>query len=105
MAHKYGAKKVTVDGITFDSKAESIYYLLHKDDPNMRMQEKFVLQDKFRLNGKAYREIYYKPDFTFYDDEGNLVKVIDVKGMILPEFKIKAKMFAARYAKMSSQKQ
>lgn len=97
MVHKYGAKKVTVDGITFDSKAESVYYLLHKDDPNMRMQEKFVLQDKFRLNGKAYREIYYKPDFTFYDDEGNLIKVIDVKGMILPEFKIKAKMFAARY--------
>lgn len=97
MAHKYGAKKVTIDGITFDSKAESIYYQLHKHEPNMKMQEKFVLQDKFRLNGKAYREIYYKPDFTFYDDAGNLVKVIDVKGMILPEFKIKAKMFAARY--------
>lgn len=52
MPHKYGAKKVTVDGITFDSKAESIYYLLHKDDPNMKMQEKFVLMDKFRLKGK-----------------------------------------------------
>lgn len=97
MAHKYGAKKVTVDGITFDSKAESIYYQLHKDDSNMKMQEKFVLMDKFRLNGKAYREIAYKPDFTFYDEEGNLVKVIDVKGMILPEFKIKAKLFANRY--------
>lgn len=97
MAHKYGAKKVTVDGITFDSKAESIYYQLHKDNPNMKMQEKFVLMDKFRLKGKAYREIAYKPDFTFYDEEGNLVKVIDVKGMILPEFKIKAKLFANRY--------
>lgn len=97
MAHKYGAKKVTVDGITFDSKAESIYYQLHKHEPNMRLQEKFVLMDKFRLHGKAYREIAYKPDFTFYDEEGNLVKVIDVKGMILPEFKIKAKLFANRY--------
>lgn len=97
MTHKYGAKKVTVDGITFDSKAESIYYQLHKYDSNMKMQEKFVLMDKFRLNGKAYREIAYKPDFTFYDEEGNLVKVIDVKGMILPEFKIKAKLFANRY--------
>ncbi|HBC90948.1 MAG TPA: hypothetical protein DCZ00_05830 [Lactococcus sp.] len=97
MAHKYGAKKVTVDDITFDSKAESIYYQLHKHNPNMRMQEKFVLQEKFRMNGKAYREIAYKPDFTFYDEAGQLVKVVDVKGMLLPEFKIKAKMFANRY--------
>lgn len=97
MAHKYGAKKVTVDGITFDSKAESIYYQLHKNEPNMKMQEKFVLQDKFRLNGKAYREIYYKPDFTFYDDAGNLIKIVDVKGVLTTEFKIKAKMFANRY--------
>lgn len=97
MAHKYNAKKVTVDGITFDSVAESIYYEEHKNVPNMRRQEKFVLLDKFLLNGKAYREVSYKPDFTFYDDEGNLIKVVDVKGMILPEFKMKAKFFAARY--------
>ena len=97
MSHKYGAKKVTIDGITFDSKAESIYYQLHKHEPNMKMQEKFVLQDKFRLNGKAYREIYYKPDFTFYDDAGNLIKIVDVKGVLTTEFKIKAKMFANRY--------
>ena len=38
MAHKYGAKKVTIDGITFDSKAESIYYQLHKHEPNMKMK-------------------------------------------------------------------
>jgi hypothetical protein len=94
---KYGAKKVEVDGIIFDSKAESLYYLLHKDTPNMQMQERFILQDKFRLNGKAYRAIEYKPDFTFYDKSGKLIKVVDVKGMILPEFKIKAKMFANRY--------
>lgn len=95
--HKYGAKKVLVDGIKFDSKAESIYYLLHKSDRSMKMQETFVLQDKFRLNGKAYRAINYKSDFTFYDNRNQLVKVVDVKGVILPEFKIKAKMFANRY--------
>ena len=98
MAHKYGAKKVTVDGITFDSKAESIYYQLHKNNPSMKMQEKFTLMDKFKLKGKTYREIAYKPDFTFYDEAGDLIKVVDVKGMILPEFKIKAKLFAKRYS-------
>ena len=94
---KYGAKKVTVDGITFDSKAESLYYLLHKDVKYMTMQEKFILLEKFRLNGKAYREIAYKADFVFRDANGEIIKVVDVKGMILPEFKMKAKMFASRY--------
>lgn len=95
--HKFGAVKTVIDGIKFDSKAEALYYQLHKHDKGMNMQEKFVLMDKFRLNGKAYREIAYVPDFTFYDDEGTLVKIVDVKGMLTSGFKIKAKMFANRY--------
>lgn len=95
--HKYGAIKTVIDGIKFDSKAEALYYQLHKHDKGMKMQEKFVLMDKFRLNGKAYREIAYVPDFTFYDDEGNLIKIVDVKGMQTSGFKIKAKLFANRY--------
>lgn len=95
--HKYHAKKSEVDGIIFDSKAEMLYYLLHKHDSNMRMQEKFVLQEKFKMNGKSYRAISYIPDFTFYDDLGHLVKVVDVKGVLTDVFKIKAKMFANRY--------
>ena len=95
--HKFGAVKTVVDGIKFDSKAEALYYQLHKHDKGMKMQETFVLMDKFRLNGKAYREIAYVPDFTFYDDEGNLIKIVDVKGMQTSGFKIKAKLFANRY--------
>ena len=95
--HKYGAVKTVIDGIKFDSKAEAMYYQLHKHDKGMKMQERFVLMDKFRLNGKVYREIAYVPDFTFYDDEGNLIKIVDVKGMLTSGFKIKAKMFANRY--------
>lgn len=95
--HKYGAVKTAIDGIEFDSKAEALYYQLHKHDKGMKMQEKFVLMDKFKLNGKAYREIAYKPDFTFYDENGNLTKVVDVKGVLTPEFKIKSKLFANRY--------
>lgn len=96
-SHKFGAVKTVIDGIKFDSKAEALYYQLHKHDKGMKMQEKFVLMDKFRLNGKAYREIAYVPDFTFYDDEGNLIKIVDVKGMQTSGFKIKAKLFTNRY--------
>lgn len=94
---KYGAKKTTVDGIVFDSKAESIYYLQHKNDERMTMQEKFVLMDKFRLNGKLYREIAYKADFVFRNENNEILKVVDVKGVLTTEFKIKAKLFANRY--------
>mgnify|MGYP004519598787 FL=1 len=94
---KYGAKKTTVDGIVFDSKAESIYYLQHKNDKRMTMQEKFVLMDKFRLNGKLYREIAYKADFVFRNENNEIIKVVDVKGVLTTEFKIKAKLFANRY--------
>ncbi|MDT3324768.1 MAG: DUF1064 domain-containing protein [Bacillota bacterium] len=93
---KYGAKKTTVDGIVFDSKAESIYYLQHKNDKRMTMQEKFVLMDKFRLNGKLYREIAYKADFVFRNENNEILKVVDVKGVLTTEFKIKAKLFANR---------
>ena len=94
---KYGAKKTTVDGVVFDSKAESIYYLQHKNDERMTMQEKFVLMDKFRLNGKLYREIAYKADFVFRNENNEILKVVDVKGVLTTEFKIKAKLFANRY--------
>lgn len=94
---KYGAKKTTVDGILFDSKAETIYYLQHKNDKWMTMQEKFVLMDKFKLNGKLYREIAYKADFIFRNENNEIVKVVDVKGVLTTEFKIKAKLFANRY--------
>lgn len=95
--HKFGAVKTVIDGIKFDSKAEALYYQLHKHDEGMKMQETFVLQDKFRLNGKAYIAIKYKPDFTFYDEQGNLTKIVDVKGVMTDIFKIKAKLFANRY--------
>lgn len=90
---KYKNKKVAVDGIKFDSVAESKYYLmLKRQGLEFKMQESFVLQPKFEFRGKKYRAITYKPDFTIYEN-GELVKVVDVKGVQTDSFKIKAKMF------------
>lgn len=90
-----------IDGIKFDSKDESIYYLLHKNESNMKMQVPFELQEHFRRggsnSGKMILSIRYIADFCFYDENDHLIKVVDVKGMILPEFRIKAKLFEARY--------
>ena len=98
---KYGNKKVEVDGIMFDSKAEAEYYDLavwqaQAEGWELKLQERFELMPKFELEGKKYRKIEYVPDFTFYKN-GKLVKVVDVKGMQTKDFKIKAKLFCHKY--------
>lgn len=102
---KYGNKKAVVDGIKFDSKAESLYYrklkrqgmsFLAADSIYCAMQERIVLQDSFMLDGKRIPAIEYKADFVIYED-GQVKKVIDVKGFQDAISKLKMKMFAKRY--------
>lgn len=96
--NKYGAKKTVLDGHLFDSKAEAKYYYMLKmrGITNFKMQEEFLLQEAFEIEGKRKQAIKYKPDFTFYEDD-KLVKVVDVKGKRTADFNIKAKMFMKRY--------
>jgi hypothetical protein len=97
--NKYKAKKTLVGGIKFDSIAESKYYqmLLNQNVSNFKMQVEFVLQDKFKFGTRTIRAIKYKPDFVFYDEEGNITKVVDVKGTRTEVFNIKAKLFLSKY--------
>lgn len=101
---KYGAKKVTIDGITFDSKAEGRYYehLLKLKKAGLvedfQMQKPFTLLDRFAhpQTGRIVRAITYKADFEVLYTDGR-IEVVDIKGFLTPEFKIKAKMFMFRY--------
>lgn len=99
---KYNAKKTVADNICFDSKAESVRYLelkimlkkgLIKD---LVLQPKFLLQDKFKYNGKTIRRIEYVADFMYTTGSGELV-VEDVKGVETKDFKIKMKLFLKKY--------
>ena len=101
---KYGAKKVTIDGITFDSKAEGRYYehlqKLKKTGvvEDFEMQKVFTLLDRFAHphTGRIVRAVTYRADFEVYYTDGR-VEVVDIKGFMTPEFRIKAKMFMFRY--------
>lgn len=93
---KYNAKKVTLDGVTFDSKAEAAFYKIHRGE-RMERQKKFLLAPAHEVNGIKKRAIYYIADFVFYDENGNIKKVIDVKGVTTADFKIKAKLFSLKY--------
>lgn len=97
MYQKYQNKKVEIDGIKFDSKMESNIYNVIKDIRNIEyiLQPKYLLQEKFRFNGKVVREINYIGDFDLRI--GNELYTIDVKGMETPVFKLKAKMFLYKY--------
>ena len=94
---KYGAKKVTVNGLTFDSKKEANRYreldLLERAGKisNLDTQVKFELIPSQRIDGKVVeRAVNYVADFV-YMENGNKV-VEDTKGFKTPEYIIKRKL-------------
>ena len=100
--NKYKNKKTMVDGIKFDSEMESHYYIYLKQLKEMGevvdfvLQPTYLLQEGFNLNGKRIRPITYKADFKVIYKDGH-EEVIDVKGKLTEEFKIKRKMLLYRY--------
>ncbi|EPF1989239.1 DUF1064 domain-containing protein [Listeria monocytogenes] len=99
---KYNAKKVVIDNIKFDSKAEAAYYHQLKllkmsgEVVSFDLQPEFILQDSFVKNGKKYHAIKYRADFLVRYKDGH-EELIDVKGMLTNEFILKRKLFEMRY--------
>ena len=110
--NKYHAKKVTFDGITFDSKKEGMYYLQLKHMlragmiTNLRMQvpyellpaiykdEVVHLKTKDKVVKKlVQRAVTYVADFVYEKDGKEYV--VDTKGMRLADYIIKKKMMLA----------
>ena len=100
--NKYKNKKTIVDGIKFDSEMESHYYIYLKqlkeigEVVDFILQPTYLLQEGFNLNGKRIRPITYKADFKVIYKDGH-EEVIDVKGKLTEEFKIKRKMLLYKY--------
>jgi hypothetical protein len=100
---KYKAKKTTVDGITFDSKAEAKRYqelkLIERAGQikNLSLQPRFMLQGGFKNihTGKKERAIEYVADFQYEDN--NVIIVEDCKGFKTSDYKIKRKLFIYQY--------
>ena len=102
MINKYNNKKTVIDDITFDSKDESLYYQALKDMKNngsikdFELQPKFLLQEAFEKDNKKYRAINYIADFKVINNN-NSSYLVDIKGMLTTEFKIKLKLFHYKY--------
>lgn len=114
---KYNNKKITIDGITFDSRREANRFrelqFLEKAGEifNLRRQVKFVLipahyEEIKRYNKKGERlknekkcierECCYIADFVYIDQNGEKV-VEDTKGVRTKEYIIKRKLMLDRY--------
>lgn len=89
---KYGANKVEVDGIKFDSQKEANYYcelklrLAIKEIKGFCRQPEFVLAPGLR----------YKADFIVFKNDGSS-EIIDVKGFRTQVYKDKKKVFEDRF--------
>jgi hypothetical protein len=103
------AEERTVDGIVFASKLESRVYILLRDSigiSRFSLQPEFRLQDPFDdPTGKRQRAIFYVADFlidaperkTWEDPLPPEAMVIDAKGQKTEIFRIKQKLFLAKY--------
>ncbi|MDY6867004.1 MAG: DUF1064 domain-containing protein [Chloroflexota bacterium] len=82
--NKYNARKVTIDGIEFDSKAEGRRYMFLKSEQqagrisDLECHPRFRLMDAYRWNGKTYKSVNFTPDFQY--QQGGKTVCEDVKG-------------------------
>lgn len=102
--NKYRNRKIIVDDYIFDSIQESKRYkelklLLRAGEiSNLELQPHFLLQDRFKKNGKTYRKIEYIADFKYIENGKTIVE--DVKGIQTEVFKIKHKLFENKYPEL-----
>ena len=99
--NKYNAKKIWLDGICFDSQAETDYYCQLKLLGKAGVIDGFCRQARFVvIEGKnSERGTEYVTDFViFYPNK--TYRIVDVKGMETPAFKLKAKAFKEKYPKL-----
>jgi len=90
--HKYNARSKIVDGVKYDSTREYDFkVMLDLNRIAYNMKEEYVLQPEFVYMGEKIRAIKTIPDFTVYSRFGR-VAIVDPKGVIMPDFRIKMKM-------------
>jgi hypothetical protein len=101
--NKYKNTKIEIDNIKFDSKREANRYLELKKLERigkiicLKLQEPFMLQQGYEINGKKVKPIYYIADFIYIDPETAETIVEDVKGIRTEVYRLKKKLFEYKY--------
>lgn len=101
--NKYQNQKITLDGITFDSRLEAARYcelkLMARGGyiRNLQLQKPFELVPAFTKNKKKYRPITYVADFVYEDALTGDTVVEDTKGCKTEVYLLKKKLFEYRF--------
>lgn len=101
---KYNNKKVIINEIKFDSRDESLYYLLLKSQKENGLIKDFILQPKYELIpkfeyfGHKRQAMTYTPDFNVIHLDDSMTAV-DVKsiGTATQQGELRRKLFEYRY--------
>lgn len=102
---KYGAKKITVNGETFDSAKEYRRWcelgLLQRagEITGLMRQVPYVLipPQKDQAGHLVERQVVYRADFVYVDNRTGATVVEDTKGMRTPEYILKRKLMRYIY--------
>ena len=95
---KYGNKKTTIHGITFDSKWESERYLYLKSLEKAGRIKDLELQPRYNILVNDQKICAYVADFKYNKENADGIWehiVEDAKGVETPEFKLKKKLMKA----------
>lgn len=102
--HKYGARKTVIDGIEFASGKEAKRYaelrLMEKagEIRDLELQPRYVLQEAFTdAMGAKQRPITYRADFRYFDLRRGETVVEETKGFKTADYKLRKKLFLAKY--------
>ena len=101
-SHKYRARRTEYAGVVYDSRGEA-GYARHLDllkaagaIHDWRRGREWVLLET--PSGKKRDGITYRPDFELWDaPDRRGFRVVDFKGMVTREFRLKAKLWKAHY--------
>ncbi len=102
--NKFGAKRTTVDGVTFDSRREANRWLELRllarsgQITDLERQPAFVLLDDFVYRGRKVRGITYRADFRYKMGGQDVVE--DVKGFLTKDYQLKKKLFLAKFPEL-----
>lgn len=102
-ANKYSAERITVQGITFDSKKEAKRFgelrLLQRAGAITDLQYQVPIPLMGRdgpLKGISGRALTYRADFTYLDIATGQTVIEDAKGFQVKEYKLKRSILAAQ---------
>ena len=100
MASKFKNTKVTLDGLSFMSKAEAAYYYFYlKPEIEEGLIENLELQPRIKCEVNGKKVCDYVSDFSFYREEERFI--VEVKGYQTDVYRLKIKLVYACHPDMN----